>query len=502
MIFLSLGVLWANTATLLKTEKVGSDWRADLVVTPPTTVSKALVSNEQNSSEAIFQTDMDTAVYFLIDTSIPMRNAFRKGIRPLLEEMERVKPPRQSWIVAYFDTDLHRIYDDHAQPGTRLGDLLKEVPVKGRRTELWRNTEEAIKDLASRAEPRKILVLLSDGEAEDTSAYTREDVIRMAKEAGLRIAAIDYRDTIGSQNMRKIAEATGGEFWKADPRTQKLPVDFYQAFGTLINAQGYILIPRNLIHPTKTGEERLSIALQYPGGESRVETTIPVPKIVPPKPKPKPVVKPKPAPKPKPVVQPKPKPKPKPIKKPEPPKSAWQLFFEKYKLYIAIGGGVLLLAILAWLIFRKKPEPEPVPEPEEMTVMPTPAPEPEPEPVTQMAPAEPLAYFEALDGKRYEIYQFPATIGKSETNDVVIPSQYVSRQHATVTYKDGYFYLTDNNSSNGTKVNGRRIHAPTRIDDGVKVSFGPYETFFRVVGAQTVGMGGTKTVSEKTTWNR
>jgi len=130
-----------------------------------------------------------------------------------------------------------------------------------------------------------------------------------------------------------------------------------------------------------------------------------------------------------------------------------------------------------------------------------PAPEPV-EPVTQMAPVEPVAYFEALDGKRYDVYKFPSNIGKSESNDIVIPSQYVSRQHATLTYKDGYFYLTDNNSSNGTKVNGRRIHSPTRIEDGVKVSFGPYETIFKVVGAQTVGMGGAKTVSEKTTWNR
>ena len=490
LILLSLGILWANTASLLQMGQVGSDWRADLVVTPPVTVTKAVVSNEQNSTEAPFQTEMDTVVYFLIDTSVPMKKAFEKGIQPLLERMEEVKPPRQSWIVSYFDTDLHRIYDDHAQPGSKVSDLLKEVPVQGKRTELWRNTQEALRDLASRAEPRKVLVLLSDGEAEDTSAYTREDVIRRARDAGIRIASIDYRDTIGSQNLRKVAEETGGSFWKADKKTQKLPVGFYQEFGTLINAQGYVMIPRNLIHPTKTGEERLTIALQHAGGESRVEATVQVPKIVPPKPKPKP----------KPVVKPKPKPKPKVIKKAEPPKSAWQLFFEKYKLYIAIGGGVLLLAILGWLIFRRKPEPEPVEEPEEMTVMPEPA-APQ-EPVTQMAPSEPLAYFEALDGKRYEIYQFPSTIGKSETNDVVIPSQYVSRQHATVTYRDGYFYLTDNNSSNGTKVNGRRIHAPTRIDNGVKVSFGPYETFFRVVGAVDSGMGGSRTVSEKTTWNR
>jgi len=488
IIMMIVGFLAANTATLLKLEPTGNEWRAEIVVTPPVIVDKAVVSNEANSTDVDFQSDLDTAIYFLIDTSVPMKRAFNKGIRPLLEKMEEFKPPRQHWIVAYFDKDIHKIYDDAATPNTSLAELLKQVPVQGKRTELWRNTQEAIKDLSQRPEPRKLLVLLSDGDAEDTSAYTREDVIAMARKSGIRIAAIDYRDTIGSQNLRKVAEETGGEFWKADKKTQKLPIGFYQKFGTLINAQGYVTIPSTLLHPTKNGEENLSIVLKHAGGESQVGVTVTVPKIVPPKPKPKP----------KPVV--KPKPKPKPVVKPEPPKSKWQIFFDTYKLYIAIGAGLLLVLIIALLLFRKKPE-EPVTPDEEMTKMPE-TPVETPEPVTVAAPSQPVAWFEALDGKRYEIYKFPATIGKSTSNDVVVPSQYVSRQHATVTYKDGYFFLTDNNSSNGTKVNGKRIHGATRIDHGVKVGFGPYETIFNVAGAQTVGMGGSKTVSEKTTWNR
>jgi pSer/pThr/pTyr-binding forkhead associated (FHA) protein len=64
----------------------------------------------------------------------------------------------------------------------------------------------------------------------------------------------------------------------------------------------------------------------------------------------------------------------------------------------------------------------------------------------------------------------------------VIPGQYISRQHATLIHKDGYFYITDNNSSNGVKVNGKKINMQERISNGVKVSFGPYETVFHTVG--------------------
>ena len=481
VLIVSMGILFANTVTLVDLSKSGNDWKADVVINPPVVVDKTIVSNESNSSETDFITDMDTTVYFLIDTSIPMKKSFKKGIKPLLGELERSKQPKEKWIVAYFDTDLHIIYDDDKGETGSIADKLKKVPVKGQRTELWRNTQEALKELSQRSSPRKILVLLSDGEAEDTSAYTREDVIKIANDAHIRIVSLSYRDTIGTQNMRKISEETSGAFWKANKISQKLPADFPREMIKFVRSQGIVTIPSELIHPTKSGKEDLNITFEHQNATSMLTVTVDTEKIEPPKPA---------------VKKPQVHTQPKPAVKLQPVKSDMQVFLEKYKFYL-LGAGVLLLLIILYFLLRKKPEPtveEPTVEPEQPV-----APE---EPKTTIAPQEPLAYFESLDGTRHEVFKFPSTIGKSATNDIVIPGQYISRQHATIIHKDGYFYITDNNSSNGVKVNGRKINMQERISNSDKISFGPYETVFRVVGMESAPAAAVRNDDEKTRLNR
>ena len=467
--------LFANTVTLVDLSKNVKDWKSEVVINPSVVIDKTTVSNERNASVIDFKTDLDTTVYFLVDTSIPMKKSFSKGIKPLLSEMERMKQPKEKWIVSYFDDDLHVVYDDKNNKPKLLTELLDKVPVKGQRTELWRNTQVALKDLAARKSSRKILVLLSDGDAEDTSAYTREDVIKMANDANIRIVSLSYRDTMGTQNLRKISEDTNGAFWKADKKTHKLPATFYREMIKFVRSQGTFNIPSSLIHATKTGKQDLNVTFSYGKEQSVLNLTVDTEKIVPPKPKVKPIVAPK------------------PIVKPTIVKTPIQVFLDKYKLYLA-GAGVLLLLVILYFLLRKKEEPEI----EETTVNATPMDMPEPQ--TTVAPAEAVAYFESLDGTRHEVFKFPSTIGKSETNDIVIKGQYISRQHATLIHKDGYFYIADNNSANGLKVNGKKVNMQERITEGEKVSFGPYETVFHAMGAEAVSMPDVN--NEKTRLNR
>lgn len=46
-----------------------------------------------------------------------------------------------------------------------------------------------------------------------------------------------------------------------------------------------------------------------------------------------------------------------------------------------------------------------------------------------------------------------ATIGRQAGNDICIPEQHVSRQHAVINYRDGIFMISDLGSANGTFVN-------------------------------------------------
>lgn len=50
-----------------------------------------------------------------------------------------------------------------------------------------------------------------------------------------------------------------------------------------------------------------------------------------------------------------------------------------------------------------------------------------------------------------------ATIGRQAGNDICIPEQHVSRQHAVITYRDGIFMIDDLGSANSTYVNDQQI---------------------------------------------
>lgn len=74
-----------------------------------------------------------------------------------------------------------------------------------------------------------------------------------------------------------------------------------------------------------------------------------------------------------------------------------------------------------------------------------------------------LAKIRWRDPKTSDISEFvlmegaTATIGRSSGNDICIPEQHVSRQHAVITYRDGFFMIQDLDSANGTFVNDEKI---------------------------------------------
>ncbi len=61
------------------------------------------------------------------------------------------------------------------------------------------------------------------------------------------------------------------------------------------------------------------------------------------------------------------------------------------------------------------------------------------------------------------------SIGRSSNNDIAIPEQHVSRQHAVINYRDGIFMLTDLNSANGTFVNDVQLTEPFPLASGDEI---------------------------------
>ncbi len=61
------------------------------------------------------------------------------------------------------------------------------------------------------------------------------------------------------------------------------------------------------------------------------------------------------------------------------------------------------------------------------------------------------------------------TIGRLEFNEICIREQHVSRQHASIAYRDGVFVITDLGSANGVFVNDQRLSEPFPLASGDQI---------------------------------
>lgn len=72
------------------------------------------------------------------------------------------------------------------------------------------------------------------------------------------------------------------------------------------------------------------------------------------------------------------------------------------------------------------------------------------------------------------------SIGRDPSNDLVLSDSMVSRRHAILEQRDDQYILRDNNSSNGTMVNGDRVDHEKPLRDGDLVAIGSSRLLFQV----------------------
>src|SRR5438046_5191695 len=79
--------------------------------------------------------------------------------------------------------------------------------------------------------------------------------------------------------------------------------------------------------------------------------------------------------------------------------------------------------------------------------------------------------------ERFELDKDSVKIGRNEDCDVTIDNLGVSRYHAEIVQKDGFYVLRDLKSNNGTFVNGRRVDN-YNLNDGDEISIGKFTIAF------------------------
>lgn len=162
-----------------------------------------------------------TAVLFLIDRSDPKRSAAVSAGKELVTRLARQAHDRQRAVaIGAFDAELS-ILEPFDQANT---DWQSGLQAAGQATELFRSVIQALPIVEATGARRKLLVVLSDGKAEDT-AYSLEQAVAEARARGVAVTTIGYSeratDAPALQTLRRVAEETGGTFIEAATGTHQ-----------------------------------------------------------------------------------------------------------------------------------------------------------------------------------------------------------------------------------------------------------------------------------------
>jgi len=102
----------------------------------------------------------------------------------------------------------------------------------------------------------------------------------------------------------------------------------------------------------------------------------------------------------------------------------------------------------------------------------------------------------SLKGQRLQVRTPIVNIGRAEYNDLVVPDESVSTQHAKLQRREGVWILVDLGSTNGTFADGEKVSGEAALAPGALVRVGDIQLVFDTTEADdALGVakgGGTK----------
>ncbi|TAH64672.1 MAG: FHA domain-containing protein [Rhodopseudomonas palustris] len=306
---------------------------------------------------------------------------------------------------------------------------------KGVTVELLRSVSEIRKQLATAQPRRRLLVIASDGEFDD-SAYQPADVVASLKDANIRVVVLFPENgperITRAQTLRRLADETDGLFLPvANSGSLQLAVKQINAF---ISSSGSIVVTRQpqdstlevVLKNGATLSQRVPSVEVKPDAQSIEHTA-------------------------------------------QPSQQAGLLDFIKNRPLQSslIIGAILLITGSAALWFtsvaRRARHSDKM----------------EPKNVGDLRPI--LGWFEFFDGQstREPIRQSVTRIGRNRDNDLILSNSSVHRSHAVLSRDpSGRFTIVDLDTANGVRVNGTLVKS-NELSDGDVVELGEVRMRFR-----------------------
>lgn len=373
-------------------------------------------------------------VFFVLDNSGSMRtNDPDRKMRALVVEFATSMSPGSRLGVVVFDESARVVAPLDAQvgpgSGLRWNDVMSSVDYAGRWTNSPAGIERALYEFkqSGRDGVAKCIVFVTDGLVDtgdrvrdvEKTRWLREELAADARRDGVAIYGIALAELADVELIQALAHRTGGDYWRAPDA------------------------------------DRIATALASAGRRMResIGRTAPV------------------APSATPAAM-------------TPPVSAAPRDATRGPVLLGLGVAIAALVLVAPFVRRRL----------RMHVRPSHVASLASEAHSPLLPALPrdgrAPIVELVDvsdatgrGRPVLLLDAPTTrIGRDPGNHVVIPSDTVSSFHATIDYRDGYFHVEDQRSTNGTSVGGRRLFAnrPKRLKSGDVIDVAGYPFRFLI----------------------
>ena len=337
---------------------------------------------------------------------------------------------------------------DNAEVRARFLESLDVINFKGKFTNSPAGIERAIYELKTngRQDTKKIIIFLTDGIVDtgdksqdlEKENWLKQDLTRESKNAGIRIFGIAFTDDADFRLIQTLAIRTDGEYFRVFE-----VADLEKVFAKI----------KRIIAEPSTQETIVSTAeTNGVAPIERQEVSVKQRQVV-----------------------------------SELPRK------QKSSLVVILSGIVVLLAIVVLVqVLRKRRIQVAQPAMDQRTggrIVSA-------EPRLPQAVLIDVGQAISTESLTLPLNKNTLRIGRDVGNDIVIARKTVSSFHATIEYKDGYFYIEDLRSTNGTRLNDDKLrhNEPVRLKSGDKIDFSIHE--FRFLIPDQTPLGETVTVSE------
>ena len=319
---------------------------------------------------------------------------------------------------------------DTAADAERFLKSLDKITYKGQFTNTPTGVERAVYELKSngREDAEKIIILLTDGivdtgrKEQDIAgeAWLRDQLAMDCKKAGIRVFGIAFTESADFRLIQTIALKTEGEYFRAF-NSADIPAVF-EKIDRIIST------PRETAAPQVVKTEPVTI---------------------------KPII----------IQQP---------VSPPPPVETVKTLFNPVPLLLS--GIIVIVIVVLVLIYLNKNRRLTGGQALQKSAEAFPSQDP-PKGQAELIDAENVVNETDLS---IPIEKKVVKIGRDDSNDIVIPRDSISSLHATLEYRNGYYYLEDHRSTNGTRLNSKRVkeNTPMRLKSGDKIQFAIYEFRF------------------------